>query len=90
MGLFSVSEGDDKPAKYPAIFSRAAVVLINKIDLLPYVPFRMDFFRSGVEALNPGVITFPLSCRTSEGLADWADWLVARVRQAGHGGSAAG
>ncbi|MGC8855280.1 MAG: hypothetical protein ACP5QU_00610, partial [Anaerolineae bacterium] len=52
------------------------IIIINKIDLLPYIPFRMDFFRRGVEALNPGLITFPLSCRSGEGLQAWLDWLM--------------
>jgi hydrogenase nickel incorporation protein HypB len=49
--------------------------VINKIDLQPYVPFRMDYFRQGVEVLNPGIVTFPLSCRTGEGLDDWLAWI---------------
>jgi hydrogenase nickel incorporation protein HypB len=51
-------------------------LVINKIDLLPYVPFQMDYFERGVQVLNPGVITFPLSCRTGEGIDAWVDWLM--------------
>ena len=51
-------------------------LIINKIDLLPYVSFRMDFFQRGVESLNPGVITFRLSCRTGEGMDAWINWLL--------------
>jgi hydrogenase nickel incorporation protein HypB len=51
-------------------------LVINKVDLLPYIDFDMDFFRRGVEALNPGVITFPLSCRTGEGIDAWINWLI--------------
>ncbi|MFZ6031382.1 MAG: hydrogenase nickel incorporation protein HypB [Chloroflexota bacterium] len=72
----SIPEGDDKPYKYPATYRGVDALVINKIDLLPYVPFRMDYFRQGVETLNPGVITFPLSCRTGEGLEAWLAWLV--------------
>jgi ABC-type amino acid transport substrate-binding protein len=54
-------------------------LVINKIDLLPYVPFRMDFFQRGVEVLNPGVVTFPLSCWTGEGLEAWLDWVTLQV-----------
>jgi hydrogenase nickel incorporation protein HypB len=51
-------------------------LVINKTDLLPYVPFRMEYFERGVQALNPDVKTFPLSCRTGVGLGVWVDWLV--------------
>lgn len=74
----SIPEGDDKPYKYPKMYSGVDVLVINKIDLLPYVDFRMDYFRRGVETLNPGLVTFPLSCRTGEGLDAWLDWLRAR------------
>jgi len=81
--IASVPEGDDKPYKYPGMYRGVDALLINKIDLLPYVSFRMDYFRRGVEALNPGVITFPLSCRTGEGLDAWVDWLIEQAKQAG-------
>ncbi len=73
--IASVPEGDDKPYKYPAMYRGVEALVINKIDLLPYIPFDMDYFRRGVEALNPGLVTFPLSCRTGEGVADWITWL---------------
>jgi len=72
----SIPEGDDKPYKYPGMYSGADALVINKIDLLPYVPFRMDYFCQGVEILNPGIVTFPVSCRTGEGLEAWLDWLI--------------
>jgi hydrogenase nickel incorporation protein HypB len=75
----SIPEGDDKPYKYPGVYRGVQALVVNKIDLLPYVPFNMGYFRQGVEVLNPGVVTFPLSCRTGEGVAAWADWLCARV-----------
>jgi len=75
----STPEGDDKPYKYPGIYRGMDVLIINKIDLLPYLSFRMDHFRRGVEALNPGLVTFPLSCRTGEGLEAWVEWLVGQV-----------
>ncbi len=78
--IASIPEGDDKPYKYPSAYRGVQALVVNKIDLLPYVPFRMDYFREGVEALSPGLVTFPLSCRTGEGLSAWADWLVSRVR----------
>jgi hydrogenase nickel incorporation protein HypB len=72
----SIPEGDDKPYKYPGMYRGVDVLVINKIDLLPYVPFRMDYFERGVQILNPGVLTFPLSCRTDEGLDIWVEWLI--------------
>jgi hydrogenase nickel incorporation protein HypB len=75
----SIPEGDDKPYKYPKMYSGVEVLVINKIDLLPYVEFDMDRFRRGVETLNPGLVTFPLSCRSGEGLDPWLDWLKARL-----------
>jgi hydrogenase nickel incorporation protein HypB len=75
----SVPEGSDKPYKYPGIYRGVEALIINKIDLLPYVDFDMDYFRRGVELLNPGVITFPLSCRTGEGLDRWLEWMVGMV-----------
>jgi hydrogenase nickel incorporation protein HypB len=75
----SVPEGDDKPYKYPVMYRGVDALVINKIDLLPYIPFKMDYFRQGVEILNPGLVTFPVSCQTEEGLPAWIDWLVANI-----------
>src|SRR5512136_52432 len=73
--IASVPEGDDKPYKYPGTYQGVDALVINKLDLLPYVSFDMDYFRRGVEMLNPGLLTFPLSCRTGEGLDAWVAWL---------------
>lgn len=72
----SVPEGDDKPYKYPGTYRGVDALVVNKIDLLPYVDFRMDYFTQGVQVLNPNVTTFPLSCRTGEGLDAWVNWLI--------------
>ncbi|MBK9751386.1 MAG: hydrogenase nickel incorporation protein HypB [Chloroflexi bacterium] len=80
--IASIPEGADKPYKYPGMYRGVDVLVINKIDLLPYVPFDMDFFRKGVEILNPGVTIFPLSCVTGEGVEAWIDWLRAQVKHA--------
>jgi hydrogenase nickel incorporation protein HypB len=77
--IASIPEGDDKPYKYPGIYRGVQVLIVNKIDLLPYVPFNMEYFQRGVEVLNPGVVTFALSSKTGEGMDAWADWLVAQV-----------
>jgi len=75
----SIPEGDDKPYKYPGMYRGVDAVVINKIDLLPFVPFRMDFFKKGIEVLNPGVTQFELSCLTGEGLDGWLAWLERQV-----------
>jgi hydrogenase nickel incorporation protein HypB len=75
----SIPEGDDKPYKYPGMYRGMQVLIINKIDLLPYVPFDMEYFQRGVEVLNPGVVTFALSSLTGEGVDAWTDWLVEQV-----------
>jgi hydrogenase nickel incorporation protein HypB len=77
----SIPEGDDKPYKYPGMYSGVDVVIINKIDLLPYVPFRMDYFRKGIDQLNPGVEIFTLSCRTEEGLDTWIEWVRSHIQK---------
>jgi len=76
----SIPEGDDKPYKYPGMYRGVQALVISKIDLLPYVPFNMDYFRQGVEILNPGVVTFTVSAKTGEGMDAWADWLVEQVK----------
>jgi hydrogenase nickel incorporation protein HypB len=73
--IASVPEGDDKPYKYPGIYRGVDVLIINKTDLAPYIDFDMEYFQKGVEILNPGLITFPLSCKTGEGIEAWLDWL---------------
>jgi hydrogenase nickel incorporation protein HypB len=77
--IASIPEGDDKPHKYPGMYRGVEALVVNKMDLLPYIPFRMEFFRQGVEALNPGVVTFPLTCRTGEGVERWIEWILAQV-----------
>jgi hydrogenase nickel incorporation protein HypB len=80
--IASVPEGDDKPYKYPGMYRGVDALVINKIDLLPYVSFDMDYFRRGVEILNPGVVIFPISCRTGEGLDSWINWVIQQVKNA--------
>jgi len=77
--IASVPEGDDKPYKYPNIYRGLDVLIINKIDLTPYIDFRMDYFQQGVELLNPGLKTFALSAKTGEGFDAWIEWLTAKV-----------
>jgi hydrogenase nickel incorporation protein HypB len=75
----SIPEGADKPYKYPGIYRGVDALVINKIDLLPYIDFDMDYFRRGVEILNPGVTSFEVSCRTGDGLEAWIRWLSESV-----------
>jgi hydrogenase nickel incorporation protein HypB len=77
--IASVPEGDDKPYKYPGMYQDVDALIINKIDLLPYIPFDMAYFRRGVQILNPDLVTFPLSCQTGEGLQAWIDWLCNQI-----------
>ena len=74
--IASTPEGDDKPFKYPRMYTGVDALIINKTDLLPHVSFDLDYFTRGVEALNPGLITFPLSCRSGMGLNLWLDWVA--------------
>jgi len=71
----SVPEGADKPYKYPTMYRGVDALVVNKIDLLPYVEFDMEYFQRGVEILNPDLECFLLSCRTGEGLDDWLGWV---------------
>ena len=73
--VVSVTEGEDKPLKYPTMFAAADLVLINKIDLLPYLDLELDTLVANCRAVNPGVSVMPLSVRSGEGLAAWCDWL---------------
>ena len=74
----SVSEGHDKPYKYPGMFAKADAVLLNKTDLVEVFEFDMDYFRKGIEMLNPHVPFFPFSCKSGEGVQEWVDWLLAQ------------
>jgi hydrogenase nickel incorporation protein HypB len=78
--IASIPEGDDKPYKYPTMYQDVDALIINKIDLLPYIDFDMEYFKQGVEMLNPGLITFPISCKTGEGLAGWIKWLTDHIQ----------
>ncbi|MEE9599268.1 MAG: hydrogenase nickel incorporation protein HypB [Anaerolineales bacterium] len=77
--IASIPEGDDKPYKYPAMYQDVDALIINKIDLLPYVEFDMSYFEKGVQILNPDLVTFHLSCQTGEGLPAWTAWLTGLI-----------
>ncbi len=79
--ILSVPEGDDKPLKYPLMFSICDVVLINKIDVLPYFDFDMEKCREYIHTRNPRAKIIPICARTGEGIQEWADWLEEEVRK---------
>jgi hydrogenase nickel incorporation protein HypB len=81
VAVASVPEGDDKPYKYPGIFLAVDAVVINKVDLLPYVRFDVEAFRRQVKGMNPDVAIFEVSCETGQGIEDWSEWVA---RQAAH------
>jgi len=77
--VLSTTEGNDKPQKYPLIFREAKVILLNKIDLLPYTNFNLQQFREDLAQINPTAPVFYVSGRTGEGISDWNDWLLGEV-----------
>lgn len=83
--VLSVAEGDDKPIKYPGIFAKARVLLVNKIDFLngSLVDFDLDRVMTDAKRLNPGIEIFPVSAKTGEGMQRWYDWLKGQAHQAG-------
>lgn len=78
--LLSVPEGDDKPLKYPLMFSICDVVLINKIDVLPYFDFDMEKCRENIHMRNPDAKIIPICAKTGEGIEEWAEWLKEKVK----------
>ncbi len=78
--VISTTEGNDKPLKYPLIFREARVILLNKIDLLPYTNFSLERFREDLAQINPSAPVFLVSGRTGEGIEEWNEWLLREVR----------
>jgi hydrogenase nickel incorporation protein HypB len=76
--VLSTTEGDDKPLKYPGMFRNASVLLVNKIDLLPYVNCNLDGLKNNALQINPQLRIYETSCTTGQGIAAWCDWLKAR------------
>ena len=83
MTAIAVAEGDDKPAKYPGIFAKSKVLLLNKIDLLVggHVEFDIERAKADARNLNKSLEIFPISAKTGEGMAAWYDWLAESIRQ---------
>lgn len=85
--VLSVTEGDDKPMKYPLMFKESAVAVINKTDLLPFTNFDLPQASEDIRTIHPGVLVFPVSCTKGDGLSAWLDWLRGKVK-AKRGGAA--
>ena len=79
--ILSVTEGDDKPLKYPIMFRESSVLLINKIDLLPYTNCKINNIKKAVLKLNPKIKIFEVSCRTGEGLENWYKWIRQQTKK---------
>jgi len=77
--ISSIPEGDDKPFKYPLMFQKVDAVLINKIDLLPYLKFDIQGFSQAVRGINEKVGIFPISCTTGQGIQEWVSWLLTQM-----------
>lgn len=78
----SITEGEEKPLKYPVMFRAVDAVVVNKMDLLPHLDFDLEAFRRNLEQVNPGVAVFEVSARTGEGLDAWHEWLLADLAPA--------
>jgi len=79
--ILSVAEGDDKPLKYPLMFHESQVLLINKIDLLPFCDCDLNLIAERALKINPHLTIFQVSCRTGEGLTAWTDWLKQKIKE---------
>lgn len=78
--VLSITEGDDKPMKYPLIFKESSIALLNKVDILPYCNFDMKAATEDITTLHPGMTVVPVSCTTGEGLDAWCGWLLSRIQ----------
>jgi hydrogenase nickel incorporation protein HypB len=79
--ILSTTEGDDKPLKYPAMFRNASVLIINKVDLVPYVNCNLDEIKKNALSINPELKIFEVSCKTNQGIDEWVDWIHKRVKK---------
>ena len=80
--VYAITEGEEKPLKYPVMFRSADLLLINKLDLLPHLDFDLAQFRANLHQVNPTVRTIEMSARTGQGVDEWCDWLMTRVESA--------
>jgi len=78
--ILSTTEGDDKPLKYPAMFRNASVLIINKIDLIPYVNCNLEEMKKNALSINPELKIFEVSCKTNQGIDEWVNWISDRIK----------
>jgi hydrogenase nickel incorporation protein HypB len=79
--IVSTTEGDDKPLKYPAMFRNAKILIINKIDLSPYLNTSVEELEKNALSINPDLLVYKTSCTTGEGIPEWCDWILSNVRK---------
>jgi hydrogenase nickel incorporation protein HypB len=77
--VLSITEGDDKPLKYPLMFQESAALILNKIDLLPHTNANIDKIKKDSSSLNPSLKIFEVSCKTGEGISEWTKWIQSKV-----------
>jgi hydrogenase nickel incorporation protein HypB len=80
LAVVSITEGDDKPAKYPRLFREARAVLLNKTDLIPYTNFSFDSFKKDLDKINPRIPLFEVSCTKGNGLKEWFEWISQQIK----------
>jgi len=79
--IVSTTEGDDKPLKYPAMFRNASALIINKIDLVPYVNCSLETLMKNALSINPSLKVFKTSCTTEEGIEEWCGWIESKIKR---------
>lgn len=79
--IVSTTEGDDKPLKYPAMFRNASALIINKIDLVPYLNCSVETLQKNAHSINPSLKIFKISCTTDDGIAGWCDWIESQIKK---------
>ncbi|HEX8925513.1 MAG TPA: hydrogenase nickel incorporation protein HypB [Terriglobales bacterium] len=79
--ILSVTEGEDKPLKYPSIFFKSELMVLSKVDLLPYVPFNAELAKQNARTVHPGMEIVEVSCQTGNGLAQWTEWIEKKISQ---------
>ncbi len=77
--VLSVTEGDDKPLKYPLMFKESEIALLNKVDLAPYCNFNMESAKKDITSLHPGIEVLEVSCTKGQGIDEWCDWLLKKI-----------
>ena len=83
--VLSITEGDDKPLKYPLIFKESAIAILNKVDILPYCNFNMESAKEDITTLHPGMKVLEVSCTTEQGIDAWCAWLKEKVAEKKNG-----